>query len=126
MKYIVTESQYERIFSKLSGLSNEDSFLDKIKTKLIGGDDDSIGRMILDAIKSGKEKDVKDNGKNMIYFKINKIPIQISRHTSYRIGGGEYYTVVIPPLDSNGLYMSGGLEKSIWKILQKKYNFDIE
>ena len=126
MKYVITESQYERVFSKLSGLSNKDSFLDKIKSKLIGGDEDSIGRMILDAIKNGKETDVRYNGEDIIYFEINKTPIQINRHISYRRGGGYYFTIMIPPIDSNHLYMSDGLQKSIWRRLRKKYNFDVE
>ncbi len=82
MKYIITESQYKKIISRVTGKNGDESFISKIKNFLSLNKDQEVGQMILQSVKEGRY-DFDSIDSLSAKFAINGFPIEIHRKNGY-------------------------------------------
>jgi hypothetical protein len=83
MKIILTESQYDKLMSSLTGEPKRDpSLFSKFKNWVLGNNDNEIGKMLLKSIESGNYEFDGIDTSNFIYtinFTINNFPFEITK-----------------------------------------------
>jgi len=82
MKYQISESQYNKLISKITGKKDDDGFVAKIKNFLSLNKDQSVGQMILQSVKEGRY-DFDSIDSLSAKFAINGFPIEIHRKNGY-------------------------------------------
>jgi hypothetical protein len=86
MKIIITESQYDKLMSSLTGeTKREPSKFEKIKNWLSGKNDNNVGKMLLNRIENGDyEFDGIDTSYSAytIKFEINNFPFELTKDSS--------------------------------------------
>jgi hypothetical protein len=121
MKVVISESQLDSFFSKLLKVPTDNSFMSKIKN-MIGEDLDSIGRLILSAIKENKAEDITyedtDTLKEFKHFYISKFPITITKETHFFDHSFHPYKYILKfrVIGTEG-EISKSLGKKIWNSL---------
>ena len=100
MKYIIKESQYNKLISKITGKKRDESFISKIKNFLSSDKDQSIGLMILESVKEGNYEFESIDQKSA-NFTINSFPIEIKRNPlalgdPQSFNKNKYYTLILP------------------------------
>ena len=83
MKIIITESQYDKLISSLTGEPKRDpSLFSKFKNWVLGNNDNEIGKILLKSIESGNYEFDGIDTSNFIYtinFTINNFPFEITK-----------------------------------------------
>jgi hypothetical protein len=83
MKIILTESQYDKLMSSLTGEPKRDpSLFSKFKNWVLGNNDNEIGKILLKSIESGNYEFDGIDTSNFIYtinFTINNFPFEITK-----------------------------------------------
>jgi hypothetical protein len=107
MKYIIKESQYNKLISKITGKKRDESFMSKIKNFLSSDKDQSIGLMILESVKEGNYEFESIDQKSAS-FTINSFPIEIKRNPlslgdPQSFNKKKYYTLILPIIKSEPL-----------------------
>ena len=120
MKVVISESQLDSFFSKLLKVPTDNSFMSKIKN-MIGEDLDSIGRLILSAIKENKAEDITyedtDTLEEFKNFYISKFPITIIKKTHFSHHSfHQKYILKFRIIGTEG-EISKSLGKKIWNSL---------
>ena len=82
MKVIISESQYKKIISRITGKKGDESFISKIKNFLSLNKDQEVGQMILQSVKEGRY-DFDSINSLSAKFMINGFPIEIHRKNGY-------------------------------------------
>ena len=107
MKYAITESQYKKLISKITGKKDGNGFIDKIKDFLSLNKDQVVGRMILESIKEGNYE-LESIDQKSASITINSFPIEIKRNP-IRLGDpqsfskNKYYTLILPLINGEPL-----------------------
>jgi hypothetical protein len=84
MKYQISESQYNKLISKITGKKGDENFISKIKNFLSLNKDRSVGLMILQSVEEGNyELDNINSGSAK--FDVNDFPIEVSRINGYHL-----------------------------------------
>jgi hypothetical protein len=120
MKIIISESQLDNFFSKLTKVPVNNSFINKIKNKF-GEDLDSIARLILIAIEENKAERITHEDIDVLlelkHFSINEFPITIEKMIGLDSSNHPYeYTLKFPFLRTEG-EISKSLGKKIFNSL---------
>jgi hypothetical protein len=123
MRIIISESQLDSFFSKLLKVPTDNNFMGKIKN-MLGEDLDSIGRLILMAIKENKSEKItyEESGRigdiEVKHFYINKFPITIEKENNFFDHSFHpfEYTLKFPLLGTEG-EISKSLGKKIFNSL---------
>ena len=84
MKYQITESQYKKLISKITGKKDDGGFIDKIKNFIGLNKDQDVARMILQSVKEGRY-DFDSIDRLSAKFAINGFPIEIHRKVGYHL-----------------------------------------
>lgn len=84
MKYQITESQYKKLISKITGKKDDGGFISKIKNFIGLNKDQAVGQMILQSVKEGRY-DFDSIDRLSAKFAINGFPIEIHRKVGYHL-----------------------------------------
>ena len=117
MKYVITESQYKKLVSKITGKKGDVGFIDKIKNFIGLNKDQDVARMILQSVKEGKYDLDSINSKSS-EFVINNFPIEISRMDGYHL--------YLPMVSKEPLKVGGKICKKIFYEIADKHMDPIE
>lgn len=82
MKYQITESQYKKLISKITGKKDDGGFIAKIKNFIGLNKDQDVARMILQSVEEGRY-DFDSIDSLSAKFAINGFPIEIHRKNGY-------------------------------------------
>lgn len=102
MKYAITESQYDKLISRLTGKKGDNSFISKIKNFLSSNKDQSIGLMILESVGEGNYE-LESIDQKSANFTINSFPIEIKRDTFNKIFKNKRYSLILPVINDEPL-----------------------
>jgi dsRNA-specific ribonuclease len=81
MKYLITESQYNRLVSKMTGINMKDeSYLGKLLRMVLGNQDKQVGDMILKSVEDNNYEFIEFNGDSSVDFNIKGLPFTIFRN----------------------------------------------
>jgi hypothetical protein len=120
MKYAITESQYDRLISVITGAKPDSSFITKIKSNFYK--DQNIGEMILKSVEDGNyDIDGKPTDR-VINFSIDGFPFLIRKSAN---GRGKEYTMELPLMNNRELSIGGGVLKKIFYAIADEH-MDIE
>lgn len=129
MKYQISESQYKKLISKITGKKGDESFISKIKNFLSSNKDQSVGQMILQSVKEGNYEFESIDQKSAS-FTINSFPVEIKRNP-VRLGDpqsfskNKYYTLILPLIDSEPLKVGVNICRDIfYEIAEEHMDFD--
>jgi hypothetical protein len=129
MKYQISESQYNKLISKITGKKGNESFISKIKNFLRSDKDQSVGLMILESVKEGNyELDSIDQKSASIT--INSFPVEIKRNPlalgdPQSFNKNKYYTLILPLINNVPLKVSVTICRDIfYKIAEEHMDFD--
>lgn len=117
MKYQITESQYKKLISKITGKKDDDGFISKIKNFLSSNKDQDVGRMILQSVEEGKY-DLDSIDSSSADFAINGFPIEISRKNGYHL--------YLPVVSKEPLKVGGKICKEIFHEIADKHMDPVE
>jgi hypothetical protein len=125
MKYIIKESQYNKLISKITGKKRDESFMSKIKNFLSSDKDQSIGLMILESVKEGNYEFESIDQKSAS-FTINSFPIEIKRNPlalgdPQSFNKKKYYTLILPIIKSEPLKVGRTICKQIFYTIAEKH-----
>ena len=84
MKYQITESQYKKLISKITGKKDDGGFISKIKNFIGLNKDQAVGQMILQSVKEGRY-DFDSIDRLSAKFAINGFLIEIHRKVGYHL-----------------------------------------
>ena len=118
MKYSITESQYKKLISKITGKKDGNGFIDKIKDFLSLNKDQVVGRMILESIKEGNYE-LESIDQKSASITINSFPIEIKRNPlalgdPQSFNKSKYYTLILPLFDSKPLKVGVSICRDIF------------
>ena len=82
MKIIISESQYSKLISQITGKEMKQNFFSVIKNLLNRNKDQEVGQMILQSVKEGRY-DFDSIDSLSAKFAINGFPIEIHRKNGY-------------------------------------------
>ena len=107
MKYLIKESQYNKLISKITGKKRDESFISKIKNFISSDKDQFIGIMILESVKEGNYEFESIDQKSA-NFSINSFPIEIKRNPlalsdPQSLNKKKYYTLILPVIKNEPL-----------------------
>jgi hypothetical protein len=120
MKYVISESQYGRLISKITGVKPDTSFKSKIKSNFYK--DQNIGEMILKSVEDGNyEIDGKPTDR-VISFSIGGFPFLMRKSVK---GGGKKYTIELPLMDDRELSITDNVLNKIFYAIADEH-MDIE
>ena len=84
MKYFISESQLNKLISKITGKETKQNFFSVIRNLLNGNKDQKVGDIILQSVKEGNYEVDDIKGTN-IDFNINGFPIEVSKVGVYKL-----------------------------------------
>ena len=120
MKYVISESQYGRLISKITGVKPDTSFKSKIKSNFYK--DQNIGEMILKSVEDGNyEIDGKPTDR-VISFSIGGFPFLMRKSVK---GSGKKYTMELPLMDDRELSITDNVLNKIFYAIADEH-MDIE
>ena len=120
MKYVISESQYGRLISKITGIKPDTSFKSKIKSNFYK--DQNIGEMILKSVEDGNyEIDGKPTDR-VISFSIGGFPFLMRKSVK---SSGKKYTMELPLMDDRELFITDNVLNKIFYAIADEH-MDIE
>jgi hypothetical protein len=125
MKYIITESHYNKLISKITGKKGAESFISKIKNFISSDKDQFIGIMILESVKEGNYE-LESIDQKSANFTINSFPVEIKRNP-LRLGDpqsfnkNKYYTLILPVVNSEPLEVSVRICRDVFYTIASKH-----
>jgi hypothetical protein len=120
MKYVISESQYGRLISKITGIKPDTSFKSKIKSNFYK--DQNIGEMILKSVEDGNyEIDGKPTDR-VISFSIGGFPFLMRKSVK---SSGKKYTMELPLMDDRELSITDNVLNKIFYAIADEH-MDIE
>ena len=111
MKYQITESQYKKLISKITG-KKDDGFISKIKNFIGLNKDQDVARMILQSVEEGRY-DLDSIDSKSAEFVINGFPIEIRRMNGYHL--------YLPVVSKEPLKVGGKICKKIFYEIADKH-----
>lgn len=117
MKVIISESQYKKIISRITGKKGDESFISKIKNFLSLNKDQEVGQMILQSVKEGRY-DFDSIDRLSAKFMINGFHIEIYRKNGYHL--------YLPLVDKERLKVGGKICKKIFYEIADKHMTYVE
>jgi hypothetical protein len=121
MKIILTESQYDKLMSSLTGEPKRDpSLFSKFKNWVLGNNDNEIGKMLLKSIESGNYEFDGIDTSNFIYtinFTINNFPFEITKDNGSKDNKFSLYM----PYVKEELKINKNLLKHIFDLMAKNH-----
>lgn len=114
MKIILTESQYNKLVSNITGKNVKQNFFSVIKNLLNGNKDQKVGLMILESVEEGDYEFENFNSLNTtIEFTINGFPVEVSKVGHYRL--------YLPYLNKTPLNVGSNICKDIFYRIAEKH-----
>ena len=117
MKYQITESQYKKLISKITGKKDDGGFISKIKNFIGLNKDQDVARMILQSVEEGRY-DLDSIDSKSAEFVINGFPIEIRRMNGYHL--------YLPVVSKERLKVGGKICKKIFYEIADKYMTPVE
>jgi len=116
MKIIISENQYKRIISKITGEgdNSNNNFLNKLKS-LIGRKDNEIGNMVLNSVIKGNYKFISFRGDYEVKFFIKYFPFTILRNKP-----GDY-EMILPLFKEKKISINNKILKNIFFEIAKEH-----
>lgn len=117
MKYQITESQYKKLISKITGKKDDGGFISKIKNFIGLNKDQDVARMILQSVKEGRY-DLDSIDSKSAQFAINGFPIEIRRMNGYHL--------YLPVVSKEPLKVGGKICRKIFHEIADKHMTPVE
>ena len=119
MKYVIAESQYNRLISKITGNKlKDDNYIGKL-TKLISGNHDKqVGDMILNSVNNDNYEFINFKGvDSSVEFSINGLPFTILRN----VNNSNNYLLMSTFLNNEPLKVSNKVLKKIFYTIANEH-----
>lgn len=117
MKYQISESQYKKLISKITGKKDDGGFIAKIKNFIGLNKDQDVGQMILQSVREGRY-DLDSIDSKSAEFAINGFPIEIRRMNGYHL--------YLPVVSKEPLKVGGKICRKIFHEIADKHMTPVE
>ena len=129
MKIIISESQYSKLISQITGKEMKQNFFSVIKNLLNRNKDQKVGDMILQSVKEGNYE-LESIDQKSARFTINSFPIEVKRNpirldNPESFNKNKYYALILPLINGVLLKVSVNICRDIfYEIAEEHMDFD--
>lgn len=130
MKIIISESQYSKLISQITGKEMKQNFFSFIKNLLNRNKDQKVGDMILQSVKEGNYE-LESIDQKSARFTINSFPIEVKRNpirldNPESFNKNKYYTLILPLINGELLKVGVNICRDIfYEIAKEHMDFDV-
>ena len=130
MKIIISESQYNKLISQITGKEMKQNFFSFIKNLLNRNKDQKVGDMILQSVKEGNYE-LESIDQKSARFTINSFPIEVKRNPirldkPESFNKNKYYTLILPLINGELLKVGVNICRDIfYEIAKEHMDFDV-
>ena len=130
MKIIISESQYSKLISQITGKEMKQNFFSFIKNLLNRNKDQKVGDMILQSVKEGNYE-LESIDQKSARFTINSFPIEVKRNPirldkPESFNKNKYYTLILPLINGELLKVGVNICRDIfYEIAKEHMDFDV-
>jgi len=130
MKIIISESQYSKLISQITGKEMKQNFFSVIKNLLNRNKDQKVGDMILQSVKEGNYE-LESIDQKSARFTINSFPIEVKRNPirldkPESFNKNKYYTLILPLINGELLKVGVNICRDIfYEIAKEHMDFDV-
>jgi len=130
MKIIISESQYSKLISQITGKEMKQNFFSVIKNLLNRNKDQKVGDMILQSVKEGNYE-LESIDQKSARFTINSFPIEVKRNpirldNPESFNKNKYYTLILPLINGELLKVGVNICRDIfYEIAKEHMDFDV-